>query len=44
MIRIEKFGDRMICIGGVGKLYYQDGMPIEISVMQLRDQGIEASP
>lgn len=36
-------GDRSICISGIGKMFYQDGFPIEISVAHLKDKGIEVS-
>jgi hypothetical protein len=43
MIKIERFGQRRICIGGVGKLFYQEGFPISISVEKLKEAGYEVS-
>lgn len=40
---IESFGERLICIRGVGKLFYQDGFPISISISELNKKGIEVS-
>ena len=40
---ISKFGDRLICLKGVGKLFYQDGFPISMSISQLKKAGIEVS-
>jgi hypothetical protein len=40
---IEKFDDRLICIKGVGKLFYQDGFPISLSVTELKKKGVEVS-
>ena len=40
---IQKFGDRLICLKGVGKLFYQDGFPISISISELKKKGIEVS-
>jgi hypothetical protein len=30
--KIEVFGDRWICLKGVGKLFYQEGFPISMAV------------
>lgn len=42
-ILIQKFGDRNICIKGIGKLFYQEGFPISMAVSELKKQGIEVS-
>ena len=42
-IRVEDFGDRKIAIKGVGKLFYQDGFPISMSISELKKRGIEVS-
>jgi hypothetical protein len=42
-LRIEQFSNRNICIGGVGKMFYQDGFPIEVSIELLKDRNIEVS-
>lgn len=41
--RIEFFGKRQICIGGIGKMFYQDGFPISMSVIELQKSGVEVS-
>lgn len=43
MLKVEQFGDRWICIGGVGKMFYQDGFPISMSISELKKKGIEVS-
>lgn len=40
---VHKFGDRLICLKGVGKLFYQDGFPISISISELKKKDIEVS-
>lgn len=40
---IERFGDRLICLKGVGKMFYQDGFPISMAVSELKKRGIEVS-
>lgn len=42
-IIVEQFGDRFICIKGVGKLFYQDGFPISMAVSILKERGVEVS-
>lgn len=42
-IIIRQFGDRKICIAGIGKLFYQDGYPISIAISELSKKGIEVS-
>lgn len=42
-LNIKKVGNRTICIGGLGKLFYQDGLPIGISAQLLKNEGIETS-
>lgn len=42
-IVVEQFGDRFICIKGVGKLFYQDGFPISMAVSILKEKGVEVS-
>lgn len=43
MFLIQKFGDRTICIKGVGKMFYQHGFPISMSVSEFEKRGIEIS-
>lgn len=40
---IQKFGERRICLKGVGKMFYQEGFPISMAVSELNKQGIEVS-
>jgi len=40
---IQEFGDRKICIKGVGKLFYQDGFPISLAIDKFKDSDIEVS-
>jgi hypothetical protein len=42
-LKIEWFGNRRICYGGIGKMFYQDGFPISMAVEKLREDGIEVS-
>lgn len=42
-IKVELFGDRQICIGGVGTLFHQEGFPIGMSARQLANKNIELS-
>lgn len=41
--KIEEIEGRKICIGGIGKLFYQDGFPISLSVSKFKSKGIEVS-
>jgi hypothetical protein len=43
VIYTETIGDRKIAIKGVGKLFYQEGFPISMSVSELAIKGIEVS-
>lgn len=42
-LKIETYGTRQICIGGVGTLFHQEGFPIGISARLLADKGVELS-
>ena len=42
-MRIEKINNRLICIGGIGKMFYQDGFPISMAISELKAKGIEVS-
>lgn len=35
--------NKTICVGGLGKLFYQDGFPIQIGIDLLKEKGIEVS-
>ncbi len=43
MIETITIGDRKIAVKGVGVHFYQNGFPIDVSVDELKDQGIEVS-
>jgi hypothetical protein len=38
-----KFENRIILLRGIGKMFYQDGFPISVSVSELKRKGIEVS-
>lgn len=40
---IHQYGEKNICIGGVGKLFYQDGYPLSMCVAELKKQDVEVS-
>jgi hypothetical protein len=40
---IQQFGERTICLKGVGKMFYQEGFPISLAVSELNKKGIEVS-
>jgi 4-hydroxy-3-methylbut-2-enyl diphosphate reductase IspH len=40
---IEQFGDRKICIKGIGKMFYQDGIPISIAIEEFHRKRIFVS-
>jgi len=40
---VEQFGDRNICLKGIGKLFYQEGFPISMSISELKKKNIEVS-
>lgn len=42
-IVVEQFGDRLIAIKGIGKMFFQEGFPISMSVVELQKKGIEVS-
>lgn len=41
--KIGYFGNRIICYGGVGRFFYQDGIPISLTVSEFEKLGIEVS-
>lgn len=43
MIRTVSIENRQVVIGGIGKLFYQEGMPISISVKHLENKGLKVS-
>ena len=40
---IQNFGGRVICLKGIGKMFYQEGFPISIAVLEFKKKGIEVS-
>jgi hypothetical protein len=42
-IVVEQINGRMIAIKGIGKMFFQDGFPISMSVSELKQKGIEVS-
>jgi len=40
---VEHINGRYVCIKGIGKLFYQDGLPISISISYLKEKNIEVS-
>lgn len=42
-LRIEFIAGRKICIGGVGKLFFEQGFPISMSIQLLMSKNIEVS-
>lgn len=41
--RTIQIDNRTICIGGIGKLFYQKGFPISIAISTFKQKGIEIS-
>ncbi len=42
-IIVERFGERYICIKGIGRMFYQDGFPISMAISILKEKDIEVS-
>lgn len=40
---VTNVGGRKVCIGGIGKLFYENGFPISMAVSELKKRGIEVS-
>lgn len=40
---IEEINGKKVVLGGVGRMFYQDGFPISMAVSELRKQGLEVS-
>lgn len=40
---IDTFGERNICIGGIGRLFYESGYPISMSIANFKKVNIECS-
>ena len=43
MIDIVTIGKRQIAVRGIGRLFYQDGFPITMSIQCLKEKNIEIS-
>lgn len=43
MINIIEIEGRKVAIKGIGKMFYQEGYPLSMSVMELNKEGIEVS-
>lgn len=43
MIGVQKIGGKIIAIRGVGKMFFQEGFPISMAVIELQKKGIEVS-
>src|SRR5690349_9055768 len=43
MLEFTQIGNRSICLRGIGKMFYQEGLPIGISIKQLLSKGYEIS-
>ena len=39
----SRINGRVVCLKGVGKLFYQDGFPISLSVQALKEKGVTVS-
>lgn len=37
-MRIETIGNKLICLGGLGKFYYESGLPIDIQIDLLKEK------
>lgn len=42
-LQISVFGDRTICYGGIGKMFYQEGFPVSMAVAELKKHNCEVS-
>lgn len=40
---IEKIGGRLICLRGIGRMFYEKGFPISMSISVLKERDIETS-
>ena len=40
---IENFDNKLICLKGVGKMFYQEGFPISMLITEFKKQNIEVS-
>jgi len=43
MFKFVEVYNKIICVGGVGKLFYQEGFPIAMTVEEFSNKGIEIS-
>jgi hypothetical protein len=40
---IKQIGDKLICLKGIGKMFYQDGFPISMAISNFKSKGIDVS-
>lgn len=40
---IENIGGKRICIGGIGKMFYEQGLPVSMAIQILKEKEIEVS-
>lgn len=43
MLKSIKVDNRNIIIGGIGKMFYQNGLPLQVSIEKCRKEGFEVS-
>ena len=43
ILKIELINKRFVCIGGVGRMFYQNGFPISMAIQELKKKGVEVS-
>jgi hypothetical protein len=41
--KIEQIGDKLICLKGIGKMFYQNGFPIAMAISNFKSKGIDVS-
>ena len=43
VFKIEQIGDKLICLKGIGKMFYQNGFPISMAISNFKLKGIDVS-
>ena len=43
MFEVIKIDNKLICIKGIGKLFYQEGFPVSLAISKLKEKNIEVS-
>lgn len=41
--KVEEINGRLVCIAGIGRLFYQEGFPVSMSVAEMRKRGVSVS-